>query len=299
MLKQSYVHGSSTKSLIGQTIGNNLDAAVEQWADHEALVVCHQNIRWSYSELQAEVNRFAAGLISLGLNAGDRIGIWSPNNAEWVVAQLATAKAGLILVNINPAYRVFELEYVLNKVEARALILASQFKSSDYFAMVRELAPEIEQCDRGKLRSERLPQLEIVIQTGVDTASGMYAFADVAELADDDSTSRLEALSSQLQFDDPINIQFTSGTTGFPKGATLTHFNILNNGYFVGEAMKLSSQDRLCIPVPLYHCFGMVLGNLACLTHGATIVLPGEAFEPLSVLNVVQQESCTGLHGVP
>ncbi len=299
MLKQSYVHGSSTTSLIGETIGNNFDAAVEQWANHEALVVCHQNIRWSYSELQSEVNRFAAGLISLGLNAGDRIGIWSPNNAEWVVAQLATAKAGLILVNINPAYRVFELEYVLNKVEARALILANQFKSSNYLAMVRELAPEIEQCDRGKLRSERLSQLEIVIQIGGDTAAGMYAFADVAELADDDSTSRLEALSSQLQFDDPINIQFTSGTTGFPKGATLTHFNILNNGYFVGEAMKLTSQDRLCIPVPLYHCFGMVLGNLACLTHGATIVLPDEAFEPLSVLNVVQQERCTGLHGVP
>ncbi|MCP4493743.1 MAG: AMP-binding protein [Gammaproteobacteria bacterium] len=299
MLKQSYVHGSSTTSLIGETIGNNFDAATEQWADNEALVVCHQDIRWSYARLQSEVNRFAAGLIALGLNAGDRVGIWSPNNAEWVVAQLATAKAGLILVNINPAYRVFELEYVLNKVEARALILANKFKSSDYLEMIRELAPEVEQCERGKLRSERLPQLKVLIQIGGDTTAGMYAFADVAELADSDSTSRLEALSAQLQFDDPINIQFTSGTTGFPKGATLTHFNILNNGFFVGEAMKLTNRDRLCIPVPLYHCFGMVLGNLACLTHGSTIVMPDEAFEPLSVLHVVQQERCTALHGVP
>ncbi len=299
MLKQSYVHGSSKTPLIGETIANNFDASVEKWDDNEALVVCHQDIRWTYRQLQNEVNRFAAGLIALELIPGDRIGIWSPNNAEWVIAQLATAKAGLILVNINPAYRVFELEYVLNKVEAKALILANQFKSSDYLAMVRELAPEIDHCDSGKLSSARLPHLKTLIQIGGDVTPGVYAFTEVAESADSESTAQIETLSTQLQFDDPINIQFTSGTTGFPKGATLTHFNILNNGFFVGEAMKLTSTDRLCIPVPLYHCFGMVLGNLACLTHGSTIVFPDEAFEPLSVLKAVQQEQCTALHGVP
>ncbi len=299
MLRQSYVHGSSNTPLIGETIGNNFDASVEKWSNNEALVACHQDIRWSYRELQQQVDRFASGLIALGLQPGDRVGIWSPNNAEWLIAQLATAKAGLILVNINPAYRVFELEYVLNKVDARALILASQFKSSDYVAMVRELAPEMDGCEPGKLRAQRLPRLETLIQIGGVAASGTYAFADVAGLANDESSGRLATLSKLLQFDDPINIQFTSGTTGFPKGATLTHFNILNNGFFVGEAMKLTSNDRLCVPVPLYHCFGMVLGNLACLTHGSTIVMPDEAFDPLSVLSVVQQERCTGLHGVP
>lgn len=299
MLKQAYVHGSSITPLIGETIGNNFDASVERWGDNEALVACHQNIRWTYRELQAEVDRFAAGLISLGLQPGDRVGIWSPNNSEWLITQLATAKAGLILVNINPAYRVFELEYVLNKVAAKALILAHRFKSSDYVAMVRELAPEMDSAEPGRLQAARLPQLEVLIQIGGEAAPGTFDFAAIASLANAESVARLEALAAQLQFDDPINIQFTSGTTGFPKGATLTHFNILNNGFFVGEAMRLTPDDRLCIPVPLYHCFGMVLGNLACLTHGATIIMPDEAFEALSVLSVVQQERCTALHGVP
>ena len=299
MRTQSYVHGASPAPLIGETIGRNFDASVERWGDREALVVRHQNIRWTYRQLQAEVDRFAAGLIGHGLAPGDRIGIWSPNNSEWVVTQLATAKAGLILVNINPAYRITELEYALNKVGARALILASRFKTSDYAAMGREVAPEIDRCSPGALQSARLPHLETLIQIGGESPPGMFAFQDIFELADDNAYARLGELSERLQFDDPINIQFTSGTTGFPKGAALTHFNILNNGYFVGETMKLTAEDRLCIPVPLYHCFGMVLGNLACLTHGSAIIFPDEAFEPLSVLQTVQSERCTALHGVP
>ncbi len=299
MLEQSYVHGASAIALIGETIGQNFDAAVARWREREALVVCHQDIRWTYGELQAQVDAFAAGLLTLGLEPGDRIGIWSPNNSEWVVTQFATAKAGLVLVNINPAYRIAELEYALNKVSAKALVLTSAFKSSDYIAMIRELAPEIDHAEPGQLKAERLPHLKTLIQIGGQTAPGMYNFSEIAPLADDDTRARLVELASTLQFDDPINIQFTSGTTGFPKGATLTHFNILNNGFFVGEAMKLTEEDRLCIPVPLYHCFGMVLGNLACTTHGAAMIYPEEAFEPLSVLETVQAERCTALHGVP
>jgi fatty-acyl-CoA synthase len=299
MLDQSYVHGASAMPLIGQTIGQNFDAAVTKWRDEDALVVLHQNIRWTYAELQLEVDNFAAGLLSLGLEPGDRIGIWSPNNAEWVITQYATAKAGLILVNINPAYRIAELEYALNKVSAKALILATEFKTSNYVEMVREIAPEIDSCSAGQLRSQRLPHLTTVIQIGDNPAPGMLGFDAVRRRADETNRKPIQDLAGLLQFDDPINIQFTSGTTGFPKGATLTHFNILNNGYFVGEAMKLSVDDRLCIPVPLYHCFGMVLGNLACTTHGSTIVFPDEAFEPLSVLQAVEAEKCTALHGVP
>lgn len=299
MLKQSYVHGASAVPLIGETIGDNFDAAVERWRDRDALVVRHQDIRWSYGDLKREVDAFAAGLLALGLEPGDRIGIWSPNNSEWVITQFATAKAGLILVNINPAYRISELEYALNKVSAKALILAARFKTSDYVAMIRELAPELDGSAPGSLRAERLPHLKTLIQIGGDPVPEIYGFADVAGLAGEKDRRRVGELGSTLQFDNPINIQFTSGTTGFPKGATLTHFNILNNGFFVGEAMKLTEADRLCIPVPLYHCFGMVLGNLACTTHGATIVFPDEAFEPLSVLEAVEAEKCTALHGVP
>jgi fatty-acyl-CoA synthase len=299
MLNQSYVHGVSDDPLIGQTIGVNFDAAVARWRDREALVVRHQNVRWTYGGLQEQVDAFAAGLLALGLEPGDRIGIWSPNNSEWIVTQYATAKAGLVLVNINPAYRISELEYALNKVDCKALVLAATFKTSDYIGMIREIAPEVARCAPGALVAKRLPSLKTLIQIGAATEPGYYAFGDVAKMGGDAERDTLRALSGVLQFDDPINIQFTSGTTGFPKGATLTHFNILNNGYFVGEAMKLTEADRLCIPVPLYHCFGMVLGNLACTTHGAAIVYPGEAFEPLSVLETVEAEKCTGLHGVP
>ncbi len=299
MLYQSYVHGVSKKPLLGETLGANFDAAVEKWADQDALIVRHQNIRWTYLELQNKVNAFAAGLVSLGLQPGDRVGVWSPNNSEWVVTQYATAKAGIILVNINPAYRIAELEYAINKVGCKALILAASFKSSNYIAMVEELAPEISKSKPGEINSIRLPTLKTVIQIEGETNDGYFDFEQIPTLASTKDHQRIENLSDQLQFDDPINIQFTSGTTGFPKGATLTHFNVLNNGYFTGEGLKLSSNDKLCVPVPLYHCFGMVLSNVAALTHGTALVYPAEAFDPLTVLETVEAERCTALHGVP
>jgi fatty-acyl-CoA synthase len=298
-LAQSYVHGASAKPLIGETIGALLDRIASDSPDNTALIVRHQAVRWTYKELRARANALAAGLIALGLKPGERIGIWSPNNSEWVLTQFATAKAGLILVNINPAYRVHEFEYAMNKVGCRALILSPGFKGNDYLASLRALAPELDKAAPGALQSARLPQLEIVIRLGTDKTAGALNFADVAGPASEDQLAALAALEKTLQFDDPINIQFTSGTTGAPKGATLTHHNILNNGYFIGEAMRLGPADRLCIPVPYYHCFGMVLGNLACVTHGACMVSPSEGFEPLAVLQAVEEERCTGLHGVP
>ncbi len=298
-LTSSYVHGASRAPLIGETIGAHFDRVVGRWPDRAALIARHQGVRWTYAELAREVDGFAAGLMALGHEPGDRVGIWSPNCAEWVVTQLATAKLGLILVTINPAYRATELEYVLNKVAVRTLILAATFKTSDYPALLRELAPELGAHPPDALQTTRLPHLRAVIQIGGDEAPGSLPFAAVAGHADASHRTRLCARADTLQFDDAINIQFTSGTTGRPKGATLTHHNILNNGFFVGEAMRLSDHDRICIPVPLYHCFGMVLGNLACITHGATMVYPDAAFEPRSVLEAVQAERCTGLYGVP
>lgn len=298
-LIKSYVHGASAVPLIGDTIGVHFDRAVARWPKSEALVVRHQGVRWTYRELQRQVDAFAAGLLALGLEPGDRVGIWSPNNAEWVVTQLATAKAGIILVNINPAYRVTELEYALNKAGCKVLITASAFKATNYIAMLVQLAPELESCRPGELHAARLPALRTAISLADTPLPGMVRFADVPAIAEPVHWQRLAELASVLQFDDPINIQFTSGTTGFPKGATLTHHNILNNGFFVGEAMRLTSHDRLCIPVPLYHCFGMVLGNLACITHGSAMIYPSEVFDPVAVLETVATEHCTGLHGVP
>lgn len=295
----SYEHGASSIELIGETIGENFARTVRRWGDRPGLIVRQQGVRWTYRELGDRVDAFAAGLLALGLVPGDRIGIWSPNNAEWVVTQFATAKAGLVLVNINPAYRLSELEYALNKVGCRALIAATSFKTSDYMGMIAALAPELRTSEPGRLRAERLPQLEMVIQIGGGPAAGAIGFDTVYAMGGQAQRAELEALSRMLQFDDPVNIQFTSGTTGAPKGATLTHHNILNNGFFIGEAMKLTPQDKLCIPVPLYHCFGMVLGNLACITHGTAMVYPGEGFEPLATLSTVAEERCTGLHGVP
>jgi fatty-acyl-CoA synthase len=297
-LTQSYVHGASQVPLIGETIGAHFDRIVARWPDRPALVVRDQAVRWSYGDFRERVDAFAAGLLALGLESGDRVGIWSPNNAEWVVTQFATAKAGLIMVNINPAYRLAELEYALNKVGCRALILATRFKSSDYLEMLRELAPELPSSRPGALRSARLGRLEIVIQIG-GAEPGTIAFDEVGRAGSAAVRQRLEELAAALQFDDPINIQFTSGTTGAPKGATLTHHNILNNGYFIGEAQRLTERDKVCIPVPLYHCFGMVLGNLACITHGAAMIYPSAGFEPESVLQTVVEERCTALYGVP
>jgi fatty-acyl-CoA synthase len=295
----SYVHGSSDKPLIGQTIGRYFDDACARHGQREALVVRHQNVRLTYAELKLKVDALACGLRRLGLEPGERVGIWSQNNLEWTLTQFATAKAGLVLVNINPAYRRSELEYALNKVTCRALILSPSFKSSDYLAMLADLAPELAHCEAGLLRAHKLPSLEIVIRMGHAHTAGMLNFDDVLVTPTRDEQDELEMLGERLQFDDPINIQFTSGTTGNPKGAALSHHNILNNGFFVGEAIRLVPGDRVCIPVPLYHCFGMVMGNLGCLTHGATMVYPAEAFEPLAVLQTLAAEKCTASYGVP
>jgi fatty-acyl-CoA synthase len=299
MQQTSYVHGASEKPLIGSTIGSYFDAACASFRDRDALVVVHQKVRLSFAELKSRVDRLACGLVRLGLNPGDRIGIWSQNNLEWVLTQFATAKAGLVMVNINPAYRRAELEYALNKVGCRALILAPEFKTSNYLEMIGDLAPELAHAAVGGLKAVRLPTLEYVIRMGSEKSPGMLNFDEFLSDPSSAEMGALEKLGERLQFDDAINIQFTSGTTGTPKGATLSHHNIVNNGYFVGEAMRLTAEDRLCIPVPLYHCFGMVLGNMACLTHGAAMVYPAEGFDPLATLRTVASERCTGLHGVP
>lgn len=298
-LTQSYLCGEGQAPLLYETIGNCFDRIVERFPGQEALVVRHQNIRWTYRQYQAQVDRLATGLLKLGVQPGDRVGIWAPNCFEWCLTQFATAKIGAMMVCVNPAYRLYELEYALNKVECRVMITAEKFKNSEYLHMLQELAPELNNCAPGQLKSNKLPHLEIVIRMGDESTPGMFNLSEVCGLGSDVETQRLQALKQELQPDDAINIQFTSGTTGNPKGATLTHCNILNNGYQVGQGMALSENDRLCIPVPLYHCFGMVMGNLACVTHGATAIFPCDAFDPLAVLLTVQEEKCTALHGVP
>jgi len=295
----SYAHGASAVPLLGETIGTHFTRTVERWGDRPGLIARQQGVRWSYRELGERVDAFAAGLLALGLQPGERIGIWSPNNAEWVVTQFATAKAGLILVNINPAYRLAELEYALNKVGCRALVTATSFKTSDYVGMINTLAPELRHARPGHLDAAKLPSLRIVIQIGATPAPGAIAFDSVYAMGEAPQRAHLAQLADTLQFDEPINIQFTSGTTGLPKGATLTHHNILNNGYFIGEAMHYTEHDKVCIPVPLYHCFGMVIGNLACITHGAAMVYPGEGFDALATLQTAAEERCTSLYGVP
>ena len=294
----SYAHGASDQPMLGDTIGVQFDRTVARWGDRTGLVVHQQGIKWTWAELAEHVDAFAAGLIAIGLKPGDRIGIWSPNNAEWIITQFATAKAGLILVNINPAYRLSEVEYALNRVGCKALITATQFKTSDYIGMINTLAPELAISHPGELHCARLPTLRTVIQIGGD-ASGTFAFEKVAHHGRDIHVERLRELAPLLQFDDPINIQFTSGTTGQPKGATLTHHNILNNGYFIGEVLNYTERDAVCVPVPMYHCFGMVIGVLACVTHGSAIVFPGEGFDPLATLQAVAEYRCTSLYGVP
>src|SRR5258706_63965 len=295
----SYVSGVSDVPLLGHTIGHALDRATAAWGDRTALISRAQGVLWTWRELRDRADAFAAGLLALGLRRGDRIGIWSLNRAEWALTQFAAGRAGLVLVTINPAYRLSELEFVLNKVGCAALVTATGFKNSDYIGMVKTLAPELATSVPGKLSAARLPHLRIVIQIGGPPVAGAIAFDEVAARGVEAELSILRELAHDLQFDDPINIQFTSGTTGSPKGVTLTHHNILNNGYFVGRAMRLTEVDRICIPVPLYHCFGMVMGNLAAVTHGCAMVYPGEGFDPLATLETVQAEKCTALYGVP
>jgi fatty-acyl-CoA synthase len=298
-MTESLVAGESAPPLLECTIGQMLDAAIARAPAREALVSRHQNISWSYGEFGRRVDETAAGLLAIGLARGDRVGIWAPNCAEWAVTQFATAKAGLILVTINPAYRLSEVEYTLNKVGVKALICSEKFKSSDYPAMIEALAPEIPRARIGELSAARLPALKTVVKIGDGARDGWLNFDGVALRADGSSRRKLADSSAHLGAHDPINIQFTSGTTGLPKGATLSHRNILNNAFFVGRQMGLHADDRLCIPVPLYHCFGMVMGNLACIAHDATMVYPAESFDAASVLEAVQAERCTALHGVP
>jgi fatty-acyl-CoA synthase len=278
-MQPSYASGTSTHPLLGETIGANLRRTVDRLGDHEALVVCSQGYRATYRELWEQVTAIARGLIAMNVGVGDRVGIWAPNRFEWVVLQYATARVGAILVNINPAYKAAELQYALSQSGTSVLVLSRGFRTTDYVAMLASVR-------------DQLPELRasIVIEDGWGE---LAAAGERVPLAD------LEAREATLQFDDPINIQYTSGTTGFPKGATLSHHNVLNNAYMIGEILAYSERDRVCVPVPFYHCFGMVIGNLACTSHGSTIVVPGEAFDPELVLQAVAAEKCTSLYGVP
>ena len=295
----SHVRDKGEEPLWRRTIPDAFARTVAQFAERDAAVFCEHGERWSWRELGRRVDTLAAGLLALGLEKGERIGIWSPNRPEWLLVQFASARAGLILVNINPAYRGTELEYVLNKVGCRALLTAEQFKSSDYLAMLRELAPELETAPPGDLHADRLPALRMIITTGANRHAGMLRFEDVMARGESGDGAALDAVTASLDPDEPINIQFTSGTTGAPKGATLSHVNILNNARFTVERMHFTPNDRLCIPVPLYHCFGMVRGTLGCVTTGATMVFPSEGFEPGATLAAVAGERCTALYGVP
>jgi fatty-acyl-CoA synthase len=315
-MRPSYTHGVSDVPLIGKTIGDWLDEIATEWADHEALVSVFENRRFTYAALLDEVNRCARALMALGVQKGDRVGIWSTNCVAWVVVQFATAKIGALLVNINPAYRLHELNFALQQSECNVLISGEGFKDADYASMLHQLVPELACADpRKDLRSEKLPHLRRLVFLGEaaelaarppparshptgDGKPGMLSWAELS-FAGGVAADALAERQASLDFDDVINIQYTSGTTGFPKGAMLTHHNILNNGFWIGERMRFTHRDRLCIPVPFYHCFGMVLGNLACVTHGATMVLPAPHFSPLHTLQSVALERCTALHGVP
>ena len=290
----SIERGCDRSPLLEVTIGAAFDRMAATQGDREALVVRHQGIRWSWRELARRVDAVASGLLALGLERGDRVGIWAPNCAEWVVLQFATAKAGLVLVNINPAYRLHELEYALNTAGCRAIISAERLRTSKYLEMLQSLAPEMATSEPGALKSARLPALQFVIRMGTERTPGMLGYEDVLARGGERPDSRmLDGITATLDCHDAINIQFTSGTTGNPKGATLTHHNVVNNGRFVAQAMRFTERDSLCIPVPLYHCFGMVLSVLACVSTGAQMVFPGEIFDPGATLGAVAAERCT------
>lgn len=296
---KSYVAGDKTDPLKYVTIPEMVRETVAKFGPRDAVVFPAENRTLSYYDFDREIDLLASGFLALGLEKGDRVGIWSPNNFEWVLTQYATARIGLIQVNINPAYRLSELEYALNKSGCKALITAESFKTSDYLAMIRTLAPEIDDCEPGHLSAAKLPALDIVIGISKDPGPGIFPFSAIQNLGGPAQQLRLDDITKSLSPDDPINIQFTSGTTGAPKGATLTHFNIVNNAAQVVGRMNFTEADRLCIPVPLYHCFGMVMGSLGCVTHGACMVFPGEAFDPEDTLAAVAKAKCTALYGVP
>ena len=295
----SYASGTSNKPLLGDTIGNKFDEIASKYPEREAIVSIHQNIRFTYDELAKEVNTLSKALISSGFKKGERVGIWSSNNVEWLLTQYAAAKAGVILVTINPAYRSHELDYVLGQSGCKGLILQNQFKTSDYESMICEICPEINEVSPGELKSNKFENLTTIISMTSSKVKGIYDWKDFLNLSKNIDDKELETRQDDLDVDDAINIQYTSGTTGFPKGATLSHHNILNNGYFTGATMNFTEKDRLVVPVPLYHCFGMVLANLACLTHGACVIYPSEGFEPDLALKAVEDENATALHGVP
>ncbi|HEY7433399.1 MAG TPA: AMP-binding protein [Streptosporangiaceae bacterium] len=309
MAELSYSHGASAQPLLGETIGANLRRVAAAHPGREAVVDVPTGRRWTYARFDADTDTLALNLIAAGLQAGDRVGIWSPNCPEWVLLQYATAKAGVILVNINPAYRSHELGYALRQSEVRLLVSAESFKTSNYRAMVEEVAGELDALKRVIYLGSAEWEALLAPPTGGDTAGGAVgdavgdavagAVGDAVAGAAGEVGAALAEREASLSFDDPINIQYTSGTTGFPKGATLSHHNILNNGFFIGEGCRYTEADRVCIPVPFYHCFGMVLGNLACTTHGACIVIPSPGFEPGAALAAVQSERCTSLYGVP
>jgi fatty-acyl-CoA synthase len=295
----SYVHGVGTAPLIADTIGGALNRAAERWGDRDALVACHQQLRYSYRELRDEADRAARALIGLGVQRGDRVGVWSGNRAEWMITQYAAAKAGAVLVNINPAYRLRELEYALTQSGVSVLIAARGFRSTDYVEVLLELMPELATTGTRPFQAHRVPALRRVVYMGIDAQPGGITWGDFLSVGSRVSAHELEARETVLQFDDPVNIQYTSGTTGSPKGATLSHHNILNNGYFVGNVLRYTEHDRICVPVPFYHCFGCVLGNMAAVTHGSAVVIPGESFDPGTTLRAIEAEGCTSIYGVP
>ncbi|MDH1529545.1 AMP-binding protein [Pseudomonas mosselii] len=299
MPQPSHTQGSKATPLLTHCIGDVFDATVARFADREALVVRHQHLRYTWRQLAEAVDQHARALMALGLQAGDRLGIWAPNCAEWCITQFASAKIGAILVNINPAYRTSELEYALGQSACQWVICADAFKTSDYHAMLLDLAPELGACRPGELHSARLPELRGVISLAATPPNGFLAWSALQARAGEIDAGQLAVRQASLHRHEPINIQYTSGTTGFPKGATLSHHNILNNGYMVGESLGLTEHDRLVVPVPLYHCFGMVMANLGCMTHGSTLIYPNDAFDPLLTLQAVAEERATALYGVP
>ena len=307
--KLSYSSGGATLPLLGKCVGEAFDDTAAAHPENDALIVRHQQLRYTYAQLRTEIERAARGLLVLGIERGDRVGIWATNCAQWVITQFATAKIGAILVNVNPSNRAYELEYALSRSECQTLLLIQGFRDVDYVQVLREICPEAERASFGKLHTHRLPELRRLIFLGANGCGpkpqtngvphGMLSWNALLAMGDNLPLDQLRERESTLNFDDAINIQFTSGTTGLPKGATLSHHNVINNGRLIANAMRFTHRDRLCIPVPFYHCFGMVLANLACVTTGATMVIPAPYFDAEATLRAVAEERCTALHGVP